>query len=300
MAKLPLERLPEHPDGETINLLDPKSVGYQSVSSWRDRYCGNCGWFRATQPDGDLEDTSSHEHPEGDELGPIHRCDLVGGGIAKGGYCGAWGTFSFARDDDGSAAVRVEEMVDDPVPARLIFSKDGFGWDKASVREHIEERFGFCAEVQETKSSFIYDVIESIEGDWQRDEDSEMGIDAFYAVDVQEIDVRDAMDLTMTNAVALAEERLDKKKTRQARRLPTGFAVQTLVLSKKQFESVGDARKWISGHGFKTRLKGKGPDETSTSYRFRQRPPGDFQAGTFRTFRITDGVQAVGGRLKRG
>ena len=40
--------------------------------------------------------------------------------------------------------------------------------------------------------------------------------------------------------------------------------------------------------------------ETAKSYRFRQRPPGDFVRGSFRTVRVGDGVSLVYGKLKRG
>lgn len=76
--------------------------------------------------------------------------------------------------------------------------------------------------------------------------------------------------------------------------------IQTLILSKEVFKSLDAAKKWIKDHDFKTTHQGKGPDETETSYRFRQRDPGDFITGSFRTiqFQGTKGVQAVIGRLK--
>jgi len=75
--------------------------------------------------------------------------------------------------------------------------------------------------------------------------------------------------------------------------------VQTVIMSKERFPTMASATKWIRDHNFKTRHKGKGPDETSTSFRFRQRDPGDFQSGSFRTIRLTDGVSAVIGVPKR-
>lgn len=45
--------------------------------------------------------------------------------------------------------------------------------------------------------------------------------------------------------------------------------------------------------------KGGGWDETSTSYRYRVRDPGDFQEGSFRTISLGDsGVKAVVGKIK--
>jgi len=69
--------------------------------------------------------------------------------------------------------------------------------------------------------------------------------------------------------------------------------IQTLVFAKDTFKSAGDAREWAKSHGFKTEI-----DETEDSYRIRQRPPGAFVAGSFRTINITDGVTAVIGKLK--
>lgn len=76
------------------------------------------------------------------------------------------------------------------------------------------------------------------------------------------------------------------------------MVVQSVVCSKDQFETVDEAKKWIKDHGFKTTHAGKGPDETGTSWRFRQRDPGDFDSGSFRTIELTDGVSAVVGQLK--
>lgn len=75
--------------------------------------------------------------------------------------------------------------------------------------------------------------------------------------------------------------------------------IQTLILDKKRFPTLADAKKWIKDNNFKIEHKGKGPDETEASFRFRQRDPGDFQDGSFRTINITDGVKAVIGRPKQ-
>jgi len=77
------------------------------------------------------------------------------------------------------------------------------------------------------------------------------------------------------------------------------LVIQTLILSKEEFNSLNAATAWVRAHDFKVMFQDKRPDETENSYRFRQRDPGTFEQGSFRTFRITDGVQATGGRLKR-
>lgn len=71
--------------------------------------------------------------------------------------------------------------------------------------------------------------------------------------------------------------------------------IQTLILSKEKFKTRADAKKWVVDHDFKsTKI-----DETSTSFRFRQKEPSDFIEGSFRTITITDGVSAVIGRPKK-
>jgi len=73
-----------------------------------------------------------------------------------------------------------------------------------------------------------------------------------------------------------------------------GMVVQTLILSKDRFKTVAEAKAWIKENNFKD----YGVDETDNSYRFRQRNPEEFQTGSMRTFEVTNGVKAVGGRLK--
>ena len=79
-----------------------------------------------------------------------------------------------------------------------------------------------------------------------------------------------------------------------------GFKIQTLILPKNLWESVDAAKKWVSDHGYKTKM-----DETDTSYHFRQEDPGMFQQ--LRTICINPRrsapmdkckVKAVGGPMK--
>ena len=69
--------------------------------------------------------------------------------------------------------------------------------------------------------------------------------------------------------------------------------VQSLILAKEVFTRE-QATRWITDHGYHVRKV----DETSTSYRFRQREPGDFKPRSFRTIKIETGVSAVVGKLK--
>ncbi len=59
----------------------------------------------------------------------------------------------------------------------------------------------------------------------------------------------------------------------------TTTEVQTVIFSK-QFWNAGSARRWLRENGM--RADGK-LDVTENSLRFRQKPPGRFQPGSFRT-----------------
>ncbi len=86
------------------------------------------------------------------------------------------------------------------------------------------------------------------------------------------------------------EDRLVKQEGRH----PT--TIQTLILSREKFKSAEDAKAWAREHEFKT----PAADETEDSRRLRQRDPGDFEDGSFRTVRLGEGVSAVIGHLKGG
>lgn len=69
--------------------------------------------------------------------------------------------------------------------------------------------------------------------------------------------------------------------------------MQTLIFSKERFEKREDAIAWAKDNGFKATKV----DETSTSWRLRQREPGEFTRGSFRTIKLSDGITGVIGRL---
>jgi HK97 family phage portal protein len=75
----------------------------------------------------------------------------------------------------------------------------------------------------------------------------------------------------------------------------TSTSVQSLIVSKKRFPALDAARSWAKNHKFHTQKV----DETESSWRFRQFQPESCQAGSFRTIRITDGVQAAVCRQKK-
>lgn len=74
--------------------------------------------------------------------------------------------------------------------------------------------------------------------------------------------------------------------------------IQTLILSKERFETLAEARAWVSEA--ERDFRSDKVDETETSFRFRQRNPGAFREGSLRTIELTEGVSAVIGRLKEG
>ena len=85
-----------------------------------------------------------------------------------------------------------------------------------------------------------------------------------------------------------------KRGLRRVRVCPVGTEVQTLIFSKVIYTEI-TARMWAKKNGFKvTKI-----DETSDSYRMRQRPPERFTPGSFRTISVGS-VQAVIGCPSRG
>ena len=84
---------------------------------------------------------------------------------------------------------------------------------------------------------------------------------------------------------------------------PGSLVVQTLIFPKDKWSSLAEVKKWAKENNYRT----DGADETKESWRLRQRNPGDFQIGSFKTFCVNPSsktpmdecrVKAVGGRLK--
>jgi HK97 family phage prohead protease len=65
--------------------------------------------------------------------------------------------------------------------------------------------------------------------------------------------------------------------------------VQSVILSKEQFPTLDEAKRWINDHNFHDAKY----DETETSWRFRQFEPTECVEGSFRTIEMTTGVSAV-------
>ncbi len=68
-----------------------------------------------------------------------------------------------------------------------------------------------------------------------------------------------------------------------------GFEIQTLIFDKAQF-TLDEAIQWCQDHGFRADKV----DETENTYRFRQFDPSECAKDSFRTWELTDGVQATG------
>lgn len=105
-------------------------------------------------------------------------------------------------------------------------------------------------------------------------------ISAIFAVDTLQLSIEELDEIQLTKQ--------------------TTTTLQTLILDKEKFKTLAAAKQWIKEHGFKVTFEGKEPDETETSFRFRQRDPETFKPGSFRTitFEGTEGVKAVVGVLK--
>jgi hypothetical protein len=68
-----------------------------------------------------------------------------------------------------------------------------------------------------------------------------------------------------------------------------GSEVQTLIFDKEVFPRAKDAKRWAKGHSFKHQKV----DETTNTFRLRQRDPRDFVSGHFATIEMSPGVKAV-------
>lgn len=105
----------------------------------------------------------------------------------------------------------------------------------------------------------------------------------------------------MSGTFKIADFEAGKYK-RGASKQEEGTVIQSLILSKETFPTEAEARAWVEENEFDA---GK-VDETENSFRFRQRPPEDFQEDgfgegeTFRTIELVEGVQATVGLLKEG
>lgn len=83
----------------------------------------------------------------------------------------------------------------------------------------------------------------------------------------------------------------------RAKKAKPAMVIQTLIFEKADGWTEAKAVKWAKAHDYEI-----GVDETSTSYRLRQRDPGDFAAGSLKTVELPNSgsVKAVMGHLKEG
>lgn len=100
------------------------------------------------------------------------------------------------------------------------------------------------------------------------------------------------MTAEQKEAAPSVEKKDDQAKERVVFADPT--TIQTLIFDKKKFNAA-EAKAWAKEHGFKNPKV----DETEDSLRLRQKDPGEFQEGSFRTIEVKPGVKAVIGRLKK-
>lgn len=75
---------------------------------------------------------------------------------------------------------------------------------------------------------------------------------------------------------------------------PKGMTIQTIILNKKRWPTKAEAKTWAKSKGFFSASVA----ETSGSWRIRQRAPETFSQETFRTIIMTNGADAVVGKLK--
>lgn len=80
----------------------------------------------------------------------------------------------------------------------------------------------------------------------------------------------------------IAERERKEDAFRKAVKADDGTEVQTLILPKAHWDSADAAKAWVDSHDFKSDKI----DETSTSYRFRQQEPSEFDESTYATICI--------------
>lgn len=90
------------------------------------------------------------------------------------------------------------------------------------------------------------------------------------------------------------EEEMKKKGEGYAEDAHSPWQVQTIIFNKDRFKTHEQVMEWLSNNKFKLT---KPLDETDESWRARQRPPEQYEQGTLRTKKITDGVSIVIGKL---
>ena len=83
------------------------------------------------------------------------------------------------------------------------------------------------------------------------------------------------------------------EKSEKAAKAKDATHIQSVLFAKSKF-SKAEAAKWLKDHDF----DGTSVDEKEDTLRYRQQDPGKFKRGSFRTIKLTDGVQAVIGHLK--
>ena len=74
--------------------------------------------------------------------------------------------------------------------------------------------------------------------------------------------------------------------------------VQSVILPKERF-CEKCATNWIIRNKYSTKGKRIKNYKTTSYYRFRQRPPGHFKKGSYRTKRLRSGVQIIRGELQK-
>ena len=73
----------------------------------------------------------------------------------------------------------------------------------------------------------------------------------------------------------------------------TTTTVQTIIFSPTSEWDAASCKAWLKEHDFKA----SGVDETEDSYRYRQRDPGDFEEGSFRTINFKGGKKTMANKL---
>jgi hypothetical protein len=112
-------------------------------------------------------------------------------------------------------------------------------------------------------------------------------------------DVKLIMDAEREASLVLDAEEVDRKKFDEMFE-DQDRPKQTIIISKEAASTAAAAEKIATEFLSKDESFTKGAEETSTSFRFRVREPGQFKEGSFRTFQVPgkEGVSIVFGTFK--
>lgn len=133
----------------------------------------------------------------------------------------------------------------------------------------------------------LFAITKSLMSEWHESENKDKEFAESVMFMINKVNKRESKKIKLSDGLT---EELNKYL-----KIEKQTEIQTLIFSKDKFKTKQQVKDWLKKHDFHAI---KELDETSTSFRARQKNPGEFVPGSFRTITITDGVKAVIGKPK--